>query len=76
MVLQETNRRLIRDVGSRNFATVFYGVLDPGTGELDYSNAGHNPPVLFTGDSAGQSIQLDPYGDGPGCGGRFPVGAK
>ena len=58
MVLQETNRRLIRDVGSRNFASVFYGVLNPLTGELDYSNAGHNPPILFTGDTVGHSFQL------------------
>jgi serine phosphatase RsbU (regulator of sigma subunit) len=58
MVMQETNRRLIRDVGNRNFATIFYGVLDPATGVLLYCNAGHNPPVLFIGEPADLSNQL------------------
>ena len=28
------------------FATLFVGILDPGTGVLSYCNAGHNAPVL------------------------------
>jgi phosphoserine phosphatase RsbU/P len=31
---------------SNRFITFFYGVLDPATGELAFSNAGHNPPFL------------------------------
>ena len=30
------------------FVTVFYGILDTSTGELEYVNAGHNPPYLLT----------------------------
>lgn len=30
-----------------NFLTAFYGVIHTGTNTLVYSNAGHNPPVLY-----------------------------
>ena len=33
---------------SNMFVTLFIGVLDMKTGHLDYCNAGHNAPVLFT----------------------------
>ncbi len=33
------------------FVTLFFGVLDLRTGELSYSNAGHNPPRVLRSDS-------------------------
>lgn len=33
------------------FITLFFGVLDLRTGDLSYSNAGHNPPRLLRADS-------------------------
>ncbi len=41
-----TNRALARDTEPNEFATLFYGVLDPGTLRLTYVNAGHEYPTL------------------------------
>jgi sigma-B regulation protein RsbU (phosphoserine phosphatase) len=41
------NRRLLSDTNARQFVTVFYGILDPATGRLLCSNAGHCPPLHF-----------------------------
>jgi serine phosphatase RsbU (regulator of sigma subunit) len=46
-VLSSVNHRLLMDMAASEFVTVFYGVLDPPTGELVYANAGHHPPYVF-----------------------------
>jgi len=46
-VIEHTNQRLTMDTHGGLFVTLFYGVLDPNSGELLYVNAGHNPPYLF-----------------------------
>ncbi|MFQ5943031.1 MAG: SpoIIE family protein phosphatase [Anaerolineales bacterium] len=46
LVFFATNARMLADTTSNLFVTAFYGVLDPESGQLTYSNAGHNPPYV------------------------------
>jgi sigma-B regulation protein RsbU (phosphoserine phosphatase) len=45
--LSRTNTLLYRSTDAGKFATAFYCVLDLERHELTFSNAGHNPPLLF-----------------------------
>jgi phosphoserine phosphatase RsbU/P len=42
------NNLLCKESVSSMFVTVFYGILDTQTGEVEYVNAGHNPPYLLS----------------------------
>ena len=44
------NASLNAENTSGMFVTFFYGVLDIRTGELQFANAGHNPPYVFSPD--------------------------
>jgi serine phosphatase RsbU (regulator of sigma subunit) len=46
--MAEVNRILLSDKASSMFATCFYGILNTRSGELHYSNAGHNPPYRIS----------------------------
>jgi sigma-B regulation protein RsbU (phosphoserine phosphatase) len=48
VVCQAVSRQLHEFAGGGQFVTVFLGILDPESGVLIYSNAGHNPPLLFS----------------------------
>lgn len=45
-IVARTNDRLSEANDEGMFVTVFTGVLDIGTGEFVYVNAGHNPPLV------------------------------
>jgi len=51
-LLGQINRELC-ETGTRGmFVTMIGGVLDPPSGRLSFANAGHEPPLLRTGDGA------------------------
>ncbi|MFE2096651.1 MULTISPECIES: PP2C family protein-serine/threonine phosphatase [unclassified Streptomyces] len=61
-----TNNYLTRNhIRQGYFATLFFGVLDPVTGNLVYINGGHNPPVLVSADGS-EPVLLDPTGPAVG----------
>ena len=49
-VLALLNRTLCRTRGKRTFMSVFYALLDPATGQLEYISAGHPFPFLRRAD--------------------------
>lgn len=66
-VLSRVNTALCRDTLSSEFATLFYGVLDPSTLRLTYCNAGHEPALLLRNgeitqlDIGGTVVGIDPH---------------
>lgn len=65
-VLALLNRTLCRTGTTRTFMSVFYAVLDPETGELEYVCAGHPFPLLRRADGTVEEL---------GCG-SFPLGIR
>jgi len=65
-VLALLNRTLCRTGTKRTFMSVFYAVLTPATGEMEYVCAGHPFPLLRRAGSAVEEL---------GCGG-FPLGLR
>ncbi|MEV4571805.1 PP2C family protein-serine/threonine phosphatase [Nonomuraea jabiensis] len=60
-----TNRYMARNhIKQAYFATMFFGVLDPYSGDLVYINGGHNPPVVVRAD--GRQTMLPPTGPAVG----------
>jgi len=48
IVFFSANERILQDARANLFVTAFYGILDVESGTFNYSNAGHNPPFLFS----------------------------
>ena len=49
-VLDKVNEDLSMDNPSLMFVTLFLGILNVRTGELEYCNGGHNPPYIIHAD--------------------------
>jgi sigma-B regulation protein RsbU (phosphoserine phosphatase) len=52
-IVARLNQHLFRSTAADRFATFFYGVYDPETRRLEYTNAGHPAPLCI----AGQKVQ-------------------
>jgi len=67
-VMSEINQYIYENTPSNKFVTLFYGKIEPASGTLSYSNAGHNPPMLVR--ASGETLRLDvgglPIGMMPG----------
>jgi serine phosphatase RsbU (regulator of sigma subunit)/pSer/pThr/pTyr-binding forkhead associated (FHA) protein len=59
-VMYEINSYIYENSPSNKYLTLFYSVLDPLTGELTYSNGGHNTPLLMR--ASGEIVKLDKGG--------------
>ena len=46
-ILYKSNNAICSDNDSNMFVTIFCATLDVKTGELEYGNAGHNPPLIY-----------------------------
>jgi sigma-B regulation protein RsbU (phosphoserine phosphatase) len=49
-LLTRLNTQIVRHAPGSRFITLFYGLYDPRTGELEYVNAGHLPPLIHRHD--------------------------
>ena len=57
--LRRVNALLCLENSAELFVSVFYGVLDTRTGELAYSNGGHNPPYVVRGTGEVRLLEHD-----------------
>jgi len=55
--LNYMNASLADQNTSGMFVTFFYGVLDTRTGELEFANAGHNPPYVLSPDGSLECLE-------------------
>ena len=51
--LARANSRILSDTDTNQFVTLFYGVIDLGSGVMTYANAGHNPAYLLRASNGG-----------------------
>ncbi|HNX22112.1 MAG TPA: SpoIIE family protein phosphatase, partial [Bacteroidales bacterium] len=51
-ILTNLNNSLAENNDSNMFVTLFLGILDLNSGQLQFCNAGHNPPILIRDDAS------------------------
>jgi serine phosphatase RsbU (regulator of sigma subunit) len=55
--MNRLNKHTVANCPDNRFITFFMTVVDPKTGELVYSNAGHNPPLLVRANGAVEQLK-------------------
>ena len=58
-ICTKVSRRLFKKSPPERYVTAFIAALDPGSGRLSYTNAGHNPGLLFRGDGSVQRLEAN-----------------
>jgi len=58
--VQRVNAQLVNYSAAEDFATLFIGLVSPEGDEIEYINAGHNPPLLVK--PSGEMTVLEPTG--------------
>jgi serine phosphatase RsbU (regulator of sigma subunit) len=56
-LMTRLNRITTANCPSNRFISFFLSVMDPASGELVYSNAGHNPPLLMRTDGSVETLE-------------------
>ena len=56
--LAYVNNLLCLESTAAMFVTIFYGIFNTTTGELEYSNGGHNPPYIMKADGKVQPLEM------------------
>ncbi len=57
-LMSNVNQLVFEASASNRYATFFLSIFDPGTRELRYVNAGHNPPVILRSSHDGASAPM------------------
>jgi len=58
-IISQVNKYISIDNDSCMFVTMFCAILNIHTGELLYTNGGHNPPLLLHNSGSAEYLQLD-----------------
>jgi serine phosphatase RsbU (regulator of sigma subunit)/ABC-type amino acid transport substrate-binding protein/anti-sigma regulatory factor (Ser/Thr protein kinase) len=64
-IVDRVNRRTVLANDGCMFVTAFCGLLDPDTGHVTYTNAGHNPPLALRADG---TVEVLEHGRAPALG--------
>jgi phosphoserine phosphatase RsbU/P len=58
-ICSKVSRRLFKKSPPERYVTAFIAALDPGSGRMSYTNAGHNPGLLFRADGTVQRLEAN-----------------
>ena len=59
LICSKVSRRLFMKTPPERYVTAFIAALDPGSGRLSYTNAGHNAGLLFRADGSVQRLEAN-----------------
>jgi len=75
LVLASVNDHLAKDLGGGRFVTLFWGALNAGAGDFEYSSAGHGHTVVYrAGDGSLDELESTAPPLGIMSGMEFPMG--